>query len=151
MWPAAPFQGPLVRYATLDNLIALAGERELIQLTDRAEPPTGQVDVARVNEALDSASAEIDSFVGVLYALPLAETPPFLKDICVDLARYRLYPDPTDIVVNRYKAAIDRLTSIAKGVSLIPGASGKSPAARDDKVLTTGPARLMTRASLEGF
>lgn len=140
-----------MRYAALDNLIALCGERELIQLTDRAEPPTGQVDVDRVNEALDSASAEIDSFVGVLYALPLAETPPFLKDICADLARYRLYPDPTDIVVSRYKAAIERLTSIAKGVSLIPGASGKSLATRDDTVMTSGPARRLSRDSMAGY
>lgn len=138
-------------YATLDNLTALCGERELIQLTDRAEPPSGQVDAGLVDAALASASAEIDSYVGVVYALPLAETPAFLKDICADLARYRLYRDPTDEVVRRRKAAIDHLTNIAKGLALIPGATGKSPAGRDDSVQFNGPGRRLTRDSLAGL
>lgn len=140
-----------MRYAALDNMIVLCGERELIQLTDRAEPPSGQMDVALINRRLDTASTEIDAVLGVLYALPLVEIPSFLVDICCDIARYHLYPDPTDTVKSRYKAATERLASIGKGLMLIPGATGKSPAGRDDTVQFSGPDRRLTRDSLAGF
>lgn len=138
-------------YATLDHLTALCGERELIQLTDRAEPPSGQVDEDLVAEALVSASAEIDSYLAQAYTLPLGATPPFLKDICLDLARYRLYRDPTDEVKTRRKTAIEHLTNIAKGIAQIPGASGKAPAGRDDTVMTSGPGRRLSRDSMAGY
>ena len=138
-------------YATLDNLTVLCGERELIQLTDRADPPSGQVDDTLCLDALASASAEIDSHVGRAYQLPLAEIPPFLKDICLTLARFRLYRDPTDAVRDARKDAVKQLERIGDGLAQIPGASGKAPAGRDDGVQFSAPGRRFTRDSLEGF
>lgn len=138
-------------YATLTNLIGLVGERELIQLTDRAEPPTDQIDEGVALGALQAAADEIDSYVGAIYALPLAEPSQLLKDICLDLARYRLFKDPTDEVARRRKASIDHLVNISKGIAKIPGALGKDPVGRDGVVAMTGPGRRLTRDSMAGW
>lgn len=138
-------------YATLADLTALCGERELIQLTDRAEPPSDQVDEALAEGALTSASQEIDSYVGAKYALPLTVVPQIFKDICCDLARYRLFRDPTDEVAKRRKTAIEHLQMIARGTAVIPGAAGVMPEGQDDVVMIGGGDRLFTRDSLRGF
>jgi hypothetical protein len=58
-------------YATLNDLVARYGERELIQLTDLVNMPPSAIDADRVQIALDDASAVVDSYVGQVYALPL--------------------------------------------------------------------------------
>lgn len=138
-------------YATLIDLTALCGERELIQLTDRGDTPSDELDATLIDAALRAASDEIDSYVGAVYRLPLAETPQLLKDLCCDIARYRLFKDPTDEVKGRRKTAIDHLVNIAKGVAKIPGATGGDPVGRADVVMTGGGNRIFSRSSMRGL
>lgn len=69
-----------------------------------------------IEQALQDAAEEIDSYVAVKYQLPLPEIPSTLKRIACNIARYRLYfQRPTEEVENRYKAEIDFLKRIADG------------------------------------
>lgn len=103
-------------YATLADLTTLVGEAELVRLTDRADPPGGQIDTAVVDRALRAADGEIDSYIGARYSLPLATVPEVLKDKACDIAFYKLHTVtlPED-VAKRYDDAIAWLKSIAAG------------------------------------
>ncbi len=69
-----------------------------------------------IEQALQDAAEEIDSYVAVKYQLPLPEVPSTLKRIACNIARFRLYfQRPTEEVENRYKAEIDFLKRIADG------------------------------------
>ncbi|MGC3818642.1 gp436 family protein [Acinetobacter sp. G11] len=97
-------------YATRNDLEARFGEGELQQLEIM------QTVGNSIEEALQDASEEIDSYIAVKYVLPLPSTPSTLKRIACNIARYRLYfQQPTEEVENRYKAEIDFLKRIADG------------------------------------
>ena len=139
-------------YATLDDLVTLCGDRELIQLTDRSDPPVNAIDETVTGPALDWASDLVDSYVGAAYALPLTQTPQMLRDIATDLARFRLYKDAApEEVKGRYDQAIARLKDISAGRAKIPGVAGVEPDARSDVVLSTSSDRTFSRDSMAGF
>ena len=60
-------------YATLQDLISAFGERKLVQLTDRAEPPADLVDAQVAAEALGYADNLIDGYLAARYVLRLVE------------------------------------------------------------------------------
>lgn len=97
-------------YATRNDLEARFGEGELQQLEMM------QTVGNSIEEALQDASEEIDSYIAVKYVLPLPSIPSTLKRIACNIARYRLYfQQPTEEVENRYKAEIDFLKRVADG------------------------------------
>ena len=97
-------------YASRNNLEARFGEGELQQLEMM------QTVGNSIEEALQDASEEIDSYISVRYVLPLPSTPSTLKRIACNIARYRLYfQQPTEEIENRYKAEIDFLKRVADG------------------------------------
>lgn len=97
-------------YASRNDLEARFGEGELQQLEMM------QTVGNSIEEALQDASEEIDSYIAVRYVLPLPSTPSTLKRIACNVARYRLYfQQPTEEIENRYKAEIDFLKRVADG------------------------------------
>ncbi len=106
-----------MNYASKQEMIDRFGLDELIQLTDRATPPTGAIDDVVLNAALADADDEINGYLQSKYNLPLASTPLLIKKLARAIARYNLYDDlPPEHVEKRYKAAIKTLEGIAKGV-----------------------------------
>jgi hypothetical protein len=77
-------------YATQQNLIDRFGERELIELTDRADPPTGAIDAAVVTKALADADGAINGYLAVKYQLPISPVPVMFERFGCDIARYYL-------------------------------------------------------------
>lgn len=61
-----------------------------VRLTELSDPVGATLQTARLQTALDDASAEMDSHLGRRYSLPLATVPSVLKRLCCDLAVYRL-------------------------------------------------------------
>lgn len=97
-------------YATRKDLEARFGEDELQEL-DLMQTAGNSIE-----EALQDASEEIDSYIAVRYVLPLPSTPSTLKRIACNIARFRMYfQRPTEEVENRYKAEIDFLKRVADG------------------------------------
>jgi phage gp36-like protein len=116
-------------YATVADLVAEFGEREVIELTDRFEPPIGVIDQAVAQGALDRAGAVIDGYLAGRYALPLAAVPPLLNGIARDLARHALYTSAMpDVVQARYDAAMKSLRAIGDGLMALPLPPAGSPA-----------------------
>jgi phage gp36-like protein len=135
-------------YATVCDLISRFGERELIQLTDRQEPPVDQVDETVAQPALDTASSIIDGYVGAKYALPLNAYPALLTDIACDIARFRLFSDQApEAVIKRNDQAVSMLRAISKGEIKIDVGSIEPPP-RPDVIEVSGPRRRFTSETL---
>lgn len=138
-------------YATQQNLIDKFGEREILQLSDRAG--TGAIDSGVVAAALAAADAQVDSYIGKRHRLPLAETPPRITDVAADIAYFKLFRnDPPEYVRTAYEDAMKFLRDVSRGEAVIEyGVGGEEPAPAGDVVLTSGPERTFSRDKLEGF
>lgn len=105
-----------MKYAIVQDMINRFGEAELIQLTDRADPPAGTYDADLIESALNDAEAEIDAYLASRYALPLTTVPSMLARLTCDIARYQLHgPSLTEEVTKRYSDSVAFLKSVAKG------------------------------------
>lgn len=102
-------------YATVQNMIDAFSEQEMVDITDKTG--SGVIGAAEMLAALESADAEIDSYLAGRYPVPLTPVPRVIMLWACEIARYRLYKSkPLDAVVERYKAAIRSLENVAKGV-----------------------------------
>lgn len=108
-------------YGTPQDMVDEYGQREMQIIGD--PDGAGAMDLVRVQNALDKASDQIDFAAGQRCALPLAISTPsvatFLKQLCMDIARYRLTGSSgvtaTDEVRDRYKEADAKLQQIIAG------------------------------------
>lgn len=78
-----------MNYATVDDLLELLPEEELIGLTD--DEDLGVVHTGRVDAALETASVTIDGYIAGRYSLPFAAVPAMLTVLCVGIAGHLLY------------------------------------------------------------
>ncbi|WP_040728227.1 gp436 family protein [Thiomicrorhabdus sp. Kp2] len=105
-----------MNYATQIDIENRYGTDSLLVVADRNDDQV--VDAEVVTAALEDASAEIDSYVGVKYALPLATVPRVLSQLCVDIAFYKLSADAdmaTEERRQRYDDAIGLLKRFSRG------------------------------------
>ena len=101
-------------YASREDLVARFGVHEIENLEAM------QTMSNAIENALQDAAEEIDSYVAVKYELPLPSIPSTLKRVVCNIARYRLYfQQPTEEVDNRYKADIDFLKRVADGKAVL--------------------------------
>lgn len=139
-------------YVTKQQLIDRFGERELIQLTDRANRPATTVDETVVAEAIRDAEAVVDGYVGKVYQLPMTSAPAVLTKISADIARYYLHGKAADKdgpVHRAYSEAIAWLKDVSRGLVQID-ADGVAPAAAGGGSIRAKPAdRVFTRTSLK--
>jgi phage gp36-like protein len=124
----------------------------LIQLTD--DEGTGSVVTSRVTQALDDASAEVDSHVGKIVDVPMTTVPQLIEVITLDITSYRLHLRRDRVPEHIEQAAKDARTllyKIGKGDATIPGLT-QSPAKADDGVFQVDAGdRLFTRGNLAGL
>ena len=125
-------------YCTPQDLIDRFGEDELTQLTDR--DALGTLDHAVIERAIDDATAEIDSYLGGRYQLPLNPVPRILTTYAADIARYRLYDEAApDQVQRRYDDAQKFLRAAAKGeITLGIDAKGGKATPQSGAEMTSG-------------
>lgn len=134
-------------YAVEQDFIDRIGNDQLLLLTDR--DADGSVDSDVLDEAISDATAEIDSYLGDKYTLPLPSVPKVLVRICIDIAVYRLAYSPdlqTEDIRTRYEDCVKFLKSVAKGeISL--GLS-VTPDSSIGVVTISGPTRIFKRGSM---
>lgn len=128
-------------YAAQADMEDRFGEAEVIDLTDRAEPPAGAVDTTVLQAALDDADGIINSYIALQYALPLTSTPRTIALVACDIARYLLWDDrASEEVLRRYEAALSWLRDVAAGSVLLLDANGLPLAGANETYVTRGVA-----------
>jgi phage gp36-like protein len=139
-------------YAVQADMEARFGHNEIVQLTDRAIPPTGAVDAIVLDAALADATARIDGYLQGRFELPLANPPPVLTAYCCDIARYLLYDDrATDQVRKRFEDAIRLLEQVGMGKLSLGLDAGGQPAPEGDSPKVNAADRVFTSDSLSDY
>lgn len=115
-------------YATVEQLVALFGERTVRELSNRGDPDA-PLETSVLEEAIRVAGSEVDSYLAASRPVPLAEPiPPVVTAVVTDIVRYRLTSgdlDETDAIVLRYNRALAWLHEVAQGAVTLPGANGE--------------------------
>lgn len=142
-------------YATATQATDLYGEDFILTAIDRDDD--GTVDATAFGDALDQATSELNSYIGVAYDLPLVTVPDVLVRFCVDVAIYVSCPNPdqlSDEKISRYDKAIKWAKGVAAG-SITLGLEDPAAGADEDggTVLTTPSSsnRLFTRTKMAGI
>lgn len=140
-------------YAAQADLEIRFGLDELIQLTDRATPPSGEIDEDVVSRALMDADNLINSFVGARYLVPLTPVPDLILQIACDIARYSLHADHVpEAVKDRYMAALGHLKMIAAGSAVLGSAPiATPPTSSTDGPSWSSPGSIFSRDALRDF
>ncbi|HEX9844040.1 MAG TPA: DUF1320 domain-containing protein [bacterium] len=137
-------------YATAQDMTDAYGSDAVTLAADR--DGDGVADAGVIDEALAAATAEMDSYIGTKYQLPLATPPAVLKDKCVDIALYRLSQRPgamTDEVKDRYEKALAWLRDVSRGVVSL-GTDPSPPSQGGGGVQVSHNPRRFTRDTLKG-
>lgn len=138
-------------YATQQDMITRFGEEELVTLTNSA-PNAESIDEDVLALALTDADAEINSYIGGRYKLPLATTPSVLVLRACDIARKRLYRERlTETVKDAYDEAVAWLLLVSRGAVVLDLGANEQPTQPTDLALVDAPGRHFTADSLKGF
>lgn len=139
-------------YCTEADLIDRYGAPLLVDLTDRGETATGEIDSAVVAQAIAEADALIDGYLAVRYRLPLSVVPPQIAPLSRQIAIYRLHVfEANDKITEEHREALRQLQQIAAGAvrleaeGVTPATTGGGGARMVDR------ARPMTADNLKGF
>lgn len=139
-------------YCTLQNLIDRFGPGELVQLTDKLEPPTGQIAEGTVALAIKDASELIDSYLEGRYSLPLNPVPAPLTRAACDVARYYLHEDAvTEAVQARYDEAVAYLKAVSRGEAKLGATEGAAAPATSNEARIESGGRVFGRDEAGGF
>lgn len=142
-------------YATLAEFKAGIPERDLIALTDLGIVAEGTVQDARIQAALDDASAEIDSYIAkAVRTVPVVPVPRILAVMCRDLALHRLYVNIGHSMEARKSLredAVAFLKSVGRGDASLGDDEAVPEQVSPGVAMTDGPERQMSRDSLRGF
>jgi len=141
-------------YSTVDDIKKMLPEEIIVQLTD--DEASGSLNAARAEEAISQADAEIDSYLGGRYSVPLASAPEIVRKLSVDIAIYNLYSrlvsEAPAARAERYRAAVRQLEAISAGRASL-GVDPAPGASKDGRAETNraGGENVFTRESLKGF
>jgi len=135
-------------YSVLEDLLKMIPEEELAQITtESGDDP----DPAIVAEAISQADAEIDSYLGRRYQVPLSPVPPRVKALSVDLAIYHLYSRRSvapPVRRQNYEAAVAFLKQVAAGQAVVEISGGEPPGVNRDLGELTSATRVFKRDTL---
>jgi phage gp36-like protein len=135
-------------YCSEDDLLKMIPQAELADLTvESGEVPDSLI----FNDAISKADAEIDSYLGVKYVVPVSPTPDQVKALSVDVAIYHLYSRHNivpQIRQHRYESAVAFLKQVASGEAVIVGPAGEMPTVAKEVTDSTSAVRCFTRNSL---
>jgi phage gp36-like protein len=120
----------------------------------------GVPDHTAVLRSMEYASAEIDSYLATRHNLPLVEVPLRIKQLCVDIAIYRLALSGemmTEEIEKRYELALSALRDLATGKANLvfttaPGGNGpEGDFTGPSPIVTAGSERIFSRDKMRGL
>jgi len=145
---------------TVADVQANLAEDVLIYLVDdeneKVLTPAG---IARIQEDIRKAVAEVNSYVAQRYTLPLPEIPDVLRDKAMDVVKYKLFsrrgirPGTADETIRQnYEDAIRWLRDLALGKTSLPLGSSNGPSVPQGVAPRIRAARrVFSREKLEDF
>lgn len=145
-------------YISLTDILNRVSENELIRLTTNSATATS-VAATPVNEAIEDAEGEIDSYIGKRYSVPLSDVPKVIVRHAVSIAVYYLYSSKgtgrnDDNIKDNYDNAITFLKDVATGRAVLQGAVSQSELSKDSSYrpgYVDAEERVFTRTTLNGF
>lgn len=105
-------------YATIESMIEVFGDEDLTKITDTQPPYTGEINVAKLQRAIDAANSEVDSHLSAKLNVPTVINSAFVQTLAHDIARYRVVlgnARESKRDVERYDDAVKNLEKINKG------------------------------------
>lgn len=107
---------------------------------------------AQIEPIIEAAEQEADSYVGVLYALPLPVVPAMLSQVVADICRYRICANSdAQIIRERYQDCIAWLSKVASGKASLGIPSTSTQAAPASALVRTRKGRSDIRARMIGW
>jgi phage gp36-like protein len=149
-------------YITQADILKRIDHRKLVQLTDDAIPPAGEVDVDVVNEAISEAEGTFETYARAAgYALPVPATQK-VKAVCLDIAVFQLFQRRAtlkdgifELKEKAYDKAIAYLKDVAsrKAALDVPAAEETVSAPATADPVLSGPAKqsMFSDNNLKGF
>ena len=138
-------------YSPNDHISKLLPEDELVALTD--DEGLGVPDQARVDEAVELADAEIDSYCAVRYSVPISPVPALLRKLSVDMAVHTLYSRAVmsmpEVRSERFHAALKQLEAISRGTLTL--GVGEARTTQGAETNRTTDSSVFARDKMEGF
>lgn len=144
--------GDAVNYCTLHELTERYSHRMLVEISDRGDAPTGEIDAAQIERAIADASALIDGYLKPRYRLPLPSVPPLIRDLALRISIYKAHTHVAGEKIEAdYKDALRQLEQISKGI-LQPDLDGAEPAPSGAaEVRTNNPERPLSAGTMKGY
>lgn len=138
-------------YCTQADIEKLMPRQELAELTtESGDMPAAEV----VTEGIVRAEAEIDSYLGVRYQLPLSTVPARVKSLAVDIAIYYLYSRRSAVPQVReqnYQNALHYLQEVAAGRALVLVGGAEVARVDSGSGQAVAAARVFSRERLREF
>lgn len=121
-----------MEYCTLDDIRKVIDAEIVKQLTD--DERLDQINLARVQEAIAQADAEIDTWIGGRYPVPLSSVPTIIRKCSCSIAIMVLYRRrpmtvPGDVITDAYDDALHILKSLSRGEAALSLSDGSAPEA----------------------
>jgi len=139
-------------YATAQQLEDKFGNRMLVDLTDRSDPPAGVIDTDVLDRTLEDTDAMIDGYIADRYVLPMTVVPPLVVDLALTISIYKLHtfsPDPK--IIDDYKMAVRSLEMIGKGTIRLPVAGVEPKGTGGGGARMTDRERPLSDETMKGF
>jgi phage gp36-like protein len=108
-------------YCALVDILAEIDRSVLVDLSDDADEPTGDIVEANITSAIERAGAIIDGYLAHRMLVP-TEATATIKALCVDIAIYTLMSrreNVTKVRGDRFGAAMNFLKSVVEGKATI--------------------------------
>lgn len=139
-------------YATTKDAIDLYGALYALSAVTR----DASANKNSLDKALEDASSEIDSYLAVLYTVPVSPVTGIMQRFCIDIAIYVASSNAGSVTEEkrkRYEDAIAWLRMVAAGKIEIPSTTPPEPSAGANNAMPeiTGPCRIFSRAKMDGL
>lgn len=141
-------------YCSIADFVEIFGEAEAIDASNLDDPSATTINEIRLQQALDDASDEIDSYLAERYNLAAvrANPPRRLIRVCADIARYTIVKNlPPEDYRQRYEDAIAWLKDLARGLVSLGLTPTDETVPEANLPIYRAGIRVFTRDSLAGF
>ena len=105
-------------YATIEAMITRFGNEDLVEITDTEVPYTGEINLTKLQVAINSANAEVDAYLSKQLHVPTVLASPFVQMMACDIARYHVALGNARVSERdekRYELAVKNLKMVNDG------------------------------------